>query len=89
MPSRRSHLARPEVPDPAVQPTMTVREVTRVLGVSKSCAYEAVSRGQLPVIAIGRRRLVPTAKLREMLGLDGAHSGNAAAVLPRRYLSRE
>jgi excisionase family DNA binding protein len=47
--------------------TVTVEEAAQVLGISRSSAYEAVRRGELPVIRIGRRYVVPRAALERML----------------------
>lgn len=63
---------RPVIPDPHEQPVMTVEDVARVLGVSRSSAYTAVGAGQIPSVRIGRRICVPTARLRDMLGLSDA-----------------
>ncbi len=49
---------------------MTVPEVGEALGLGRSAAYEAVRRGELPSLAIGRRRLVPTGRLLDLLGID-------------------
>jgi hypothetical protein len=38
-------------------------------GVSRSAAYRAAKAGQIPTIAFGRRLLVPTCRLLEMLGV--------------------
>lgn len=69
------------IPDPQTQPTMPVWPDTgRALGLSKASTYDAVSRGEIPSIRIGRRILVPTAALRNMLGLTvPADSGDDAA----------
>jgi hypothetical protein len=40
------------------------------IGVSRNSAYEAVRRGDIPVIQIGRTKRVTTAWLRERLGLE-------------------
>jgi excisionase family DNA binding protein len=48
--------------------TMSVEEAGRRLGIGRMAAYQAVWRGQIPSIRIGRRLLVPVAKLNEMLG---------------------
>ena len=48
--------------------TLTVEEAGRILGISRSTAYEAVRRGELPVVHIGRRLLVPRAALEKLLG---------------------
>jgi excisionase family DNA binding protein len=55
--------------DPAVKPTLSVEEVAIVLGLARSSAYEAIRRGQIPSIRVGRRLLVPTAALCRLLGL--------------------
>lgn len=55
----------PQPPHPA---TMTIPEAARLLGICRSAAYRAVARGEIPTIRIGRRLLVPTAKLYTMLG---------------------
>ena len=52
-------------PQPA---TMTIPEAAQLLGVSRSAGYRAVTRGEIPTIRIGRRLLVPTAKLHTLLG---------------------
>jgi excisionase family DNA binding protein len=49
---------------------MTVEEAARHLGISRSSAYAAARTGELPTLAIGRRRVVPTAALRRLLELD-------------------
>jgi excisionase family DNA binding protein len=41
----------------------TVAEAGEVLGISRAFAYELVARGELPVIRLGRRRLVPKTAL--------------------------
>ncbi len=56
--------------DPRERPTLTVKEAAALLGSSLHGAYDAAHRGELPVIWIGRRMLVPTAGLLAMVGLD-------------------
>ena len=46
---------------------LTVREAAQLLKIGRSCAYEAVRNGQLPVIRMGRRILVPRAALERLL----------------------
>lgn len=58
--------ATPPTTPPA---TMTVEEAGRLLGISRRSAYRAAAAGHLPIIRLGRRMLVPTAKLHNMLGL--------------------
>lgn len=63
------------LPDPAVQPTLRVWPDTgQALGLSRQSTYDAVARGDIPTIRIGRRLLVPTAALRRMLCLDDPRS---------------
>ena len=60
------------VPDPEVQPTLTLwPEVADILGLGRSAVcHEAAGRGELPVLRFGKRMVVPTAALRKLLGLD-------------------
>ena len=51
-------------------PTISVEHAAKLLGLSRSAAYRAAASGQLPTIAFGRRLLVPTSRLLEMLGLS-------------------
>lgn len=37
---------------------------------SRSATYDAMRRGELPTVRIGRRLFIPTAQLRQLLGLD-------------------
>jgi excisionase family DNA binding protein len=46
---------------------LTVTEAAQLLKIGRSCAYEAVRNGQLPVIRMGRRILVPRAALERLL----------------------
>ena len=47
--------------------TWTVAEAARLLGISRTCAYEAAHRGELPVRTIGRRMVVPRGALLRLL----------------------
>jgi excisionase family DNA binding protein len=49
----------------------TVEEAAQLLGISRSFAYEAVQRGDIPSMRIGRRILVPKAKLERFLEQTG------------------
>lgn len=55
-----------------VAETTTIEAAAKRLRIGKNQAYEAARKGELPVIRIGRRGLVPTAALDRLL------SGNAA-----------
>ncbi len=47
--------------------TMTVSEAAKCLGICRNSAYEAIARGEIPVIKIGKRLLVPKAALELLL----------------------
>jgi excisionase family DNA binding protein len=49
----------------------TVEEAAQLLGISRSFAYEAVQRGDIPSMRIGRRILVPKAALQRFLAQTG------------------
>lgn len=50
----------------------TVREVCEILGLQKSSAYLAISRGQIASIRIGGQIRVPRAAIDRMLDPDAA-----------------
>lgn len=60
---------------PQLRSTMTVEEAAKALGISRATAYEAVSRGEIPAIRIGRRILIPKVALEKLLG---GETGTAA-----------
>lgn len=49
---------------------LTVAEAGKLLGISRAFAYELIARGELPVIRLGRRRLVPKCALYELVGVN-------------------
>lgn len=50
--------------------TISIGDAARLLGISRGLAYEAARTGELPVIRIGRRLLVPRARLEQLIGAD-------------------
>ena len=64
---------------------MTVEEYARPVGIGRTAAYEAVRRGEIPSIRVGKRILIPTALARAQLGLpasrEEAGATNAGPVL--------
>jgi excisionase family DNA binding protein len=48
--------------------TMTIEEAGELLGLSRSSAYRAAARGELPTLRFGRRLVVPTGRLLSLLG---------------------
>jgi hypothetical protein len=63
------------IPDPRAEPTISVERAGTLLSLSRPCAYEAAARGDIPTIRIGRRIIVPTAKILAMLGLGVQETG--------------
>jgi excisionase family DNA binding protein len=55
---------------------MTVEEAARVLGISRSSAYECVRRGELRAVRLGRRLVVPRLVVDQLLA--GNHRPNPA-----------
>lgn len=53
--------------------TYTVDQTAALLGIGRNHCYEAVKRGQIPSVRIGRRYLVPRAALNRLL--DCAKAG--------------
>lgn len=47
--------------------TLTVDEAAHLLGISRGLAYELAHCGQLPVVRLGRRLVVPKAAIMKML----------------------
>ena len=56
--------------------TYTVEEAAKLLRIGRSAAYDAVRRGELPAIRVGRTLRVPRHRLELMLGV---HKENEAA----------
>ena len=50
--------------------TLTVDETAKCLGIGRNSAYEAVARGEIPVIKVGKRLLLPKAALEKLLNCN-------------------
>lgn len=50
--------------------TLTIDETAKCLGIGRNSAYEAVARGEIPVIKVGKRLLVPKVALAKMLNAN-------------------
>lgn len=48
-------------------PLLTVHEVVLLTRLGRTTVYEAIRRGELPSVRVGRRVMVPSAKLRQRL----------------------
>ena len=57
--------------------TLTVEEAAEMLGISRALAYEALSRGEIPHLRIGRRILVPTVAITHLLQTAEAPESHA------------
>jgi excisionase family DNA binding protein len=47
--------------------TLTIEEAAKLLGIGRNLCYDRVKTGEIPVIKIGRRLLVPRAALEKLL----------------------
>ncbi len=47
---------------------ISVAECAQLLGIGRNSAYEAIHRGEIPAIRIGKRYIVPLAALEDLLG---------------------
>jgi excisionase family DNA binding protein len=63
--------------------TLTVEEAAALLGIGRNSAYQAVARGELPALRLGRRLLIPRAALERRLAEIWGASRNTAAPQPR------
>ncbi len=58
---------------------ITVEDFARLIGISRSAAYEAAKRGDFPVRRLGRRLFVPVPALKSWLGVGPEIETSAAA----------
>lgn len=58
---------KPDQSHPSDRLTYSVEEAALLLGISRNSAYEAVRRGEIPTIKIGRRILIPISRLEDLL----------------------
>lgn len=61
-------------PDYRQQPTMTVPEAAKWLGISSRSAYRAVHEGEIASVQVGERFMVLTRQLGEMLQMPQAEA---------------
>jgi len=54
--------------EPTAARTLTVEQAGALLGISRGLAYASVTDGTIPSFRIGRRILIPAARLSELLG---------------------
>lgn len=52
--------------------TLSIEEAAKALGIGRNQAYEAAHRGDIPIIKIGKRLLVPRVAFERMLSGEAA-----------------
>jgi excisionase family DNA binding protein len=75
-----------KLPEPAERPWLTVSELAEITGEGEKAIRAALDAGHLPLLRVGRYVRIPTALLRQVLGIDpagaDAHDPTAAARPP-------
>jgi len=56
--------------DLRTRPTVTIEQAGAVLGLSRTSAYAAARRNEIPHIVVGRRKIVSTQALLRMLEVE-------------------
>lgn len=59
--------------------SLSIAKAAELMGVSRSTAYAAANRGDIPTIRINGRLVVPTAKLLAMFGAEYHPNGKENA----------
>jgi excisionase family DNA binding protein len=62
---------------------LTVDETARLLRISRGLAFAAARRGDIPAVRVGRRLLVPRARLFEWLETAGLQDTGATRMSAR------
>lgn len=60
--------ARLTLADLANRPTLSVTEAAGLLHVSTDLLYQSVQRGEIPCLRLGRKLLIPTQRLLDLIG---------------------
>ena len=66
--SKRSGTKENPVDLLSTRPTVSVTEAAVILAISRGQAYAMANRGDLRVLRIGTRLVIPTDQLRELIG---------------------
>lgn len=69
------------LPEPAERPWLTVAELAEITGEGEKAIRAALDAGQLPLLRVGRYVRIPTALLRQRLGLDPQSADTRAPSL--------
>lgn len=67
---------------PADRPTLTVAETAELLGISRWLVQQAVQQGALPSVRLGRRILIPKARLQAWLEGERSEPGVGLMAVP-------
>jgi hypothetical protein len=59
-----------EIVEILARPAITPAEALKVIPLSRNGLYEAIRRGDIATIKIGKKILVPTGPLRRLLGIE-------------------
>ncbi|TML41328.1 MAG: helix-turn-helix domain-containing protein [Actinobacteria bacterium] len=62
--------------------TLTVAEAAELLGISRGLAYELAARGELPVLRLGRRIVIPRKALEALVEAAGRSTGGTGEAGP-------
>jgi excisionase family DNA binding protein len=66
---------------------LTVEQAGRLLGLGRTASYDAVRRGELPVLRFGRRLVVPTNAILRMLALERDEGAGGGALVSQFVLA--
>jgi excisionase family DNA binding protein len=61
---------------------VTIAQAASVLGVDVRTVSRAIQTGELPVLRLGRRILIPRPRLLELLGADEASASDEQTAVP-------
>jgi hypothetical protein len=53
------------------RPALTVADALKVIPLSRNGLYEAIRRGDIQTVKLGKKILVPTGPLRRQFGIEG------------------
>lgn len=69
-----------QLPDPEQTPLIAAwPDAGQWLGLGRTTTFDAIGRGEIPHVRIGRRLLVPVAELRRLVSLDPSPGDELAA----------
>jgi excisionase family DNA binding protein len=54
--------------------SFTIEEAAEILGLSRWAGYEAAKRGDIPIVTIGRRHIVPRFRLERLMAGAGVRA---------------